>query len=211
MRRDVELARASRLVNHGPTVLVTSAHAGRINVMAAAWSMPVEFTPPRIAVVIDKHTFTAELVAASGRFGLCLPGRALADLTYTVGSVSGRDVADGEDGRDKFAHYGIERFDGPVLGLPMLRDAIAWLECRVIDEPHTQQAYDTWFGEVVWAAADERVFRDGRWSFRADNTELHTLHHLGGGAFAWPGEAVQARRLEPAPSPSARRLDSTRS
>jgi flavin reductase (DIM6/NTAB) family NADH-FMN oxidoreductase RutF len=190
MRRDVDLAHASRLVNHGPTVLVTSRHGDRCNVMAAAWSMPVEFTPPRIAVVIDKRTLTAERVAASGRFGLCLPGRALADATFAVGSASGRDLP---PGTDKFARHGLARFDGPVLGLPMVADAIAWLECRVIDEPHTQQAYDTWFGEVVWAAADDRVFREGRWSFRDDNRDLHTLHHLGGGAFAWPHGTVHAR------------------
>src|ERR1700760_3110210 len=59
--RPVKLEHASRLINHGPTVLVTSAHGGRRDVMAAAWSMPVEFTPPRIAVVIDKQTFTREL------------------------------------------------------------------------------------------------------------------------------------------------------
>jgi flavin reductase (DIM6/NTAB) family NADH-FMN oxidoreductase RutF len=71
-------AQASRLINHGPTVLVTSAHGGRRNVMAAAWSMPVEFTPPRIAIVIDKKTYTRELIAASGAFAICLPGTALA-------------------------------------------------------------------------------------------------------------------------------------
>jgi flavin reductase (DIM6/NTAB) family NADH-FMN oxidoreductase RutF len=75
--RPVALEHASRLINHGPTVLVTSAAGARRNVMAAAWSMPVEFTPPRIAVVIDKHTFTRELVMASGAFGICLPGRRL--------------------------------------------------------------------------------------------------------------------------------------
>ncbi len=51
--KQVALAHASRLINHGPTVLVTSAHGKARNVMAAAWSMPVEFTPPRIAIVID--------------------------------------------------------------------------------------------------------------------------------------------------------------
>jgi flavin reductase (DIM6/NTAB) family NADH-FMN oxidoreductase RutF len=190
MRRDVDLAHASRLVNHGPTVLVTTAHGGRRNVMAAAWSMPVEFTPPRIAVVIDKSTFTAELAVASGRFGLCLPGRALADATFTAGSVSGRGP-----GPDKFRRFDIATFDGPVLGLPMVEGAVAWLECRVLPEPHTQQAYDTWFGEVVWAAADDRVFAQGRWSFRDDNADLHTLHHLGGGAFGSPGATLQATVL----------------
>jgi flavin reductase (DIM6/NTAB) family NADH-FMN oxidoreductase RutF len=191
MRQNVDLAHASRLINHGPTVLVGSAHDGRRNLMAAAWSMPVEFAPPRIAIVIDKKTCTRELVTASGGFAISLPGRALMDATYAVGSVSGRDVG------DKFERFGVASFEGPVLGLPFAADAVAWLECRLIREPHTEDAYDTCFGEVVWAAADPRVFDRGRWSFRDDNTELHTLHHLGGGHFAWPQRSEQARPLPP--------------
>ncbi len=188
MRQTVELSKANRLINHGPTVLISSAHGGRRNVMAAAWSMPVEFTPPRVAVVIDKSTFTRELVLAGGRFALNLPCRALADLAYTVGSVSGRD-------EDKFARYGIETFDGPLLGLPLIAGCVGWLECRLIPEPHAQEAYDSFFGEVVSAQADGRVFANGRWSFRADNTELHTLHHLGAGLFAVPSQTVRAQPL----------------
>jgi flavin reductase (DIM6/NTAB) family NADH-FMN oxidoreductase RutF len=189
MMQPVALDHASRLVNHGPTVLVCSAHAGRRNVMAAAWSMPVEFTPPRIAVVIDKSTWTRELVLASGGFALCIPGRALADFTYTVGNSTGRE-------RDKFERHGVAAQPGPVLGLPLVEGSVAWLECRHIPEPHSEAAYDTFFGEVVSAQADERVFSNGRWSFRDDNTALHTLHHLGGGNFAWPAASVQAKLLE---------------
>lgn len=185
----VPLAQASRLVNHGPTVLVTSAHGGRRNVMAAAWSMPVEFTPPRIAVVIDKKTFTRELVAASGSFGLVLPGTALVDFTYAVGSTSGRD-------EDKFARHGLDPRAGPVLGLPVLEDGCAaWLECRLIPEPHAQDAYDTCFGEVVAAAADPRIFAGGHWNFGPGNEEVRTIHHLGGGNFVLAGGTVRARPL----------------
>jgi flavin reductase (DIM6/NTAB) family NADH-FMN oxidoreductase RutF len=191
MRTPVDLAHASRLVNHGPTVLIGSAHGARRNVMAAAWSMPVEFTPPRIAVVIDKSTFTRELVLASGTFSLSLPCRALADLTYTVGNESGRDG-------DKFVRHGIDAFAGPVIGLPLVAGCVAWMELRLLPEPHAQQAYDTFFGEVVSAQADARVFSTGRWHFDDTNVELHTLHHLGGGAFAVPAQTLQARRLEPA-------------
>jgi flavin reductase (DIM6/NTAB) family NADH-FMN oxidoreductase RutF len=195
MRREVALHHASRLVNHGPTVLVSSGVGGVRNLMAAAWSMPVEFTPPRIAVVVDKKTFTGELLQASGRFALCLPVSALADLTYRVGSESGRDIL---DGRDKFARHGIETFTGPVLGLPLVEGCCAWLELRRIPEPHTEQAYDTVFGEVVSAQADDRVFANGRWSFRTDNAQSHTLHHLGAGAFAVPSRVVQGTLLRPA-------------
>ena len=195
-RRPVDLAHASRLVSHGPTVLVTSAHGGVRNLMAAAWSMPVEFEPPRIAVVIDKRTFTAELVQASGRLAICVPCIAQADLTYTVGSVGGRDLL--AAGVDKFARYGIDAFDGPLLGLPLVEGCIAWLECRVIPERHTEQAYDTFFVEVVSAQADDRVFASGRWSFRDDNAALHTLHHLGAGHFAPAGASIRASVLAPA-------------
>jgi flavin reductase (DIM6/NTAB) family NADH-FMN oxidoreductase RutF len=185
----VQLAHASRLINHGPTVLVTSAHGGRRNIMAAAWSMPVEFTPPRIAIVIDKNTFTRELVTASGMFAVCVPGAALLDLTYAVGSESGRTI-------DKFQRHGIAAKPGPVLGLPVLEQGCAaWLECRLIPEPHTQDAYDTCFGEVVAAAADARVFTHGRWDFRPDNASLQTIHHLGGGNFVVAGGSVQAQPL----------------
>ncbi len=179
--RPVALEHASRLINHGPTVLVTSAAGAQRNVMAAAWSMPVEFTPPRFAVVIDKSTFTRQLVMASGAFGLCIPGAGLADFTYAVGSTSGRHG-------DKFSRYGMEVRLGPVLG-----GCAAWLECRLIREPHTEEAYDTCFAEVVAAAADERIFANGHWSVRDDNEALHTLHHLGGGHFARAGSVIRAK------------------
>jgi len=185
--RPVALEHASRLINHGPTVLVTSAAGARRNLMAAAWSMPVEFTPPRIAVVIDKHTFTRELVAASGAFGVCIPGQSLAGLTYAVGSTSGREL-------DKFARHGLVTRPGPVLGVPLLEaGCAAWLECRLIPERHAEDAYDTCFAEVVAAAADARIFVDGRWDFRDDNTELQTIHHLGAGKFVRAGGVLHAR------------------
>ena len=190
----VALAHASRLLNHGPTVLISSAHGAQRNVMAAAWSMPVEFDPPRIAVVVDKRTFTRQLVEASGQLAISIPCRALADVTYTVGSVSGHDLS-----VDKFHHLGIDSFDGPVLGLPLVTGCVAWLECQVLPEAHTEQAYDTFFVTAVSAQADPRVFADGRWRLHDAPPQLQTLHHLGAGAFAVTQQVVQARKLAPEP------------
>jgi flavin reductase (DIM6/NTAB) family NADH-FMN oxidoreductase RutF len=155
--------------------------------MAAAWSMPVEFTPPRIAVVVDKRTFTHELLMASGHFALSLPTPALADLTWSVGQDSGREV-------DKFAAHAIASFDGPVLGLPLIEGCCAWLELRRLPEPGCEQRYDTVFGEVVSAQADDRVFAQGRWHIGEHNADLHTLHHYGGGLFGVPSRTVAASR-----------------
>jgi len=185
--RPVALEHASRLINFGPTVLVTSAAGDRRNVMAAAWSMPVEFVPPRIAVVIDKKTFTRELVMATGGFGICVPGAALADATFAVGSVSGRDEP------DKFACHGLRARPGPLLGMPVIEDGCsAWLECRLIREPRFEDLYDTCLGEVVAAAADARVFLEGRWMISDEHASLQPLHHLGAGRFAVAARVIKA-------------------
>ena len=186
-RRDVPLPQAYRLLNHGPTVLVRAAHGGRRNVMAAAWAMPLDFDPPKVTVVIDKSTFTRTLIEASGTFALSVPCRALADATFAAGSLSGAQRA------DKFADCGLTAFAAQRIDAPLVDGCVAWLECRVIAEPHHQQAYDLFVAEVLAAQADDRVFAGGRW--RADApADLRTIHHQAGGAFFVAGETVQAVR-----------------
>ena len=70
----VELHHASRLLNHGPTVMITSfdEQSQRRNIMAAAWSMPVEFEPPRVAIVVDKSLSRAlRRLTGRGRWEVC--------------------------------------------------------------------------------------------------------------------------------------------
>lgn len=189
-RHDVPLPQAYRLINHGPTVLVSAAHGGRSNVMAAAWAMPLDFDPPKVTVVIDKNTFTRTLIEASGQFALSVPCRALADATYTAGSLAGAERA------DKFADCGLVPFAAQRIAAPLVEGCVAWLECRVIGgeaERHHQQAYDLFVAEVVAAQADARVYAHGRWNTDAPES-LRTLHHQGGGAFFVAGETVQARK-----------------
>jgi flavin reductase (DIM6/NTAB) family NADH-FMN oxidoreductase RutF len=185
--RPVALPHASRLLNHGPTILITSRdeRIDRRNVMAAAWSMPVEFDPPRIAIVVDKSAWSRELIEHSGMFGIVVPGVEATNWTYAVGSVTGRD-------EDKFNCYGIPAISGPVLGLPVIEErCLAWMECRLLPPTAAQEKYDTLFGEVVSAAADSRAFIDGHWHF--DDDKLNSLHHLGGGNFVASGRKLSVK------------------
>lgn len=179
----VEAAKAYRLLNHGPTVLVSSAHGGRRNVMAAAWCMPLDFDPPKLLVVIDKATFTRELVEVSGEFAINVPTRAQRDLTVAVGNASGRE-------RDKFDAFAIPAFTAQRIAAPLIGGCVAWLECRVLPEAHNQGRYDLFIGEVIAAQADARVFSGGHWHFGPDDDALRTLHHVAGGAFFVTGEAL---------------------
>ena len=126
-RAAIPLRHAYRLLNHGPTVLVSSAHAGRRNVMAAAWNMPLDFDPPKVAVVIDKSTFTRELIEASGEFVLAVPGRAVAAQVLAVGSRSGRDgVPVKKQGREKFPPVLINSLSRPYFPGSRRKLGITW-------------------------------------------------------------------------------------
>ena len=201
MREPVPLAKAYRLLNHGPTVLVSAAHAGRRNLMAAAWAMPLDFEPPKVAVVLDKSTYTRTLIEAAGLFALNLPTRAQAGLTHALGSSSGRELLERE-GRDKFEAYGLTSFEGPATGMPLLEGCVAWLECRLLPEPALQAGYDLFLAEVLAAQADARVFRAGRWHFDEADPALRTIHHVAGGHFLATGEALDA--VAPPQRPAAR-------
>lgn len=176
----VELPKAFRLLNHGPTVLVSSAHGGRRNVMAAAWNMALDFVPAKVCVVIDKTTFTRGLVEASGEFVLSVPARTQAAQVLALGRRSGRDG-------DKFEALGLEALPAAKVAAPLVGGCLGWLECRVIPEPHNQQAYDLFIGEVVAAWADPRAFTNGRW--RPDAPP--SLHYIAGGAFFETGRAFE--------------------
>ena len=175
-------------MNHGPTVLVSAAHEGRRNVMAAAWAMPLDFDPPKVAVVVDKSTFTRGLIERSGCFALSVPCRAQADLVYTVGSTSGRNI-------DKAERLGIEWIEGSATPAPLVGGCVGWLECRLLPEAAIQSRHDLFLGEVLAAWADERVFRQGRWHFGPGDDALRTLHHIASGAFFSVSDPMQARPL----------------
>ncbi len=182
----VALDKAYRLINHGPTVLVSSAHAGEINVMSAAWACALDFSPPKVTVVIDKATRTRALVERSGAFALCVPPVGLAALTFGVGSDSALAVP------GKLARHGVKTFGAPGHeALPLVEGCVAWLACRLVPEPHNQTAYDLFIGEVVGAWADERVFRAGRWHFDGAPEQLRTLHYVAGGQFYATGASLQ--------------------
>jgi len=178
----VPLPKAYLLLNHGPTVLVSSTHGERRNVMAAAWSMPLDFSPSKVAVVIDKATLTRELVEASGEFVLSVPSRAQAAMTLAVGTSDGCKV-------DKFCMPGVEALAASLVSAPLIAGCLAWLECRVIPEPHIQKAYDLFLGEVVAAWADPEVFSNGRWHF--PDAERRSIHYLAGGRFFATGEPFE--------------------
>lgn len=178
----VDLTKSYLLMNHGPVTLVSSAHGERRNVMAASWAMPLDFSPPKVAVVVDSRAYTRELIEASGEFVLSIPSRVIASQVLAVGSQSGREL-------DKFAAFSVGAIPASKVEAPLIEGCVAWLECKVIPEPHNEKRYDLFLGEVVAAWADPRAFKDGRWVFEDEG--LKTIHYIAGGNFFATGDAFE--------------------
>ena len=185
MRVPVELKRAYRLLNHGPTTLISAAHGGRRNVMAAAWVMPLDFDPPKVAAVLSFDTFTRELVEASGEFVVAVPCVAQAEMVAAVGSESGREV-------DKFAAHQLTTTPASQVAAPLIDGCLAWLECRLLRDDRLAHDHDLLLGEVLAAWADDDVF-DGRYWHFADDAR-RSIHHIAGGRFFATGAVVTAAK-----------------
>lgn len=115
-----------------PVVAVTAAHAGRRNGLISSTVLTAGLLPeaPRVSVQLSKASLTHELVEGSGAFAVhLLPAEGL-ELFHTLGMRSGRDG-------DKLA--AIPTRPG-VTGSPVLTDAIAYVEARVVK---TLDAEDT--------------------------------------------------------------------
>ena len=182
--KQVPLEKAYRLINHGPAILVSARHDGVDDVMAASWACALDFAPPKLTVVLDKATRTRVLVESSGRFVIQVPTAAQLQLTHIVGTHSLSDTP------DKLARAGVQLFEFDGHQQPFVAGCSAWLACRLVPEPHNQNTYDLFIGEVVAAWADTRVFRDGHWHFQDADPSLRSLHYIAGGQFYAIGESL---------------------
>lgn len=180
----VTLSKAHRLINHGPTVLVSAQHDGIKDVMAAAWACPLDYTPPKLTVVMDKMTKTREIVEKSGFFAIQIPTFAQRNLTHQVGTKSLHN----EPG--KLIHPDIALFQLGGFELPFVSGCSGWLACKLIPELHNQETHDLFIGEIVGAWADTRIFKDDRWHFESAPPSWRSLHYIAGGHFYAIGEAV---------------------
>jgi flavin reductase (DIM6/NTAB) family NADH-FMN oxidoreductase RutF len=103
--------------------LLTAQAGGRRSGLIATFVGQASIVPdmPRVLVGLDHHHFTAELVEASGAFGLHLLGEEHLPWVWRFGIESGRD-------RDKFEGLTVQRAG---TGSPLVAGTIGWMDCRV--------------------------------------------------------------------------------
>ena len=76
---DLPVDEIRRYLEPGPIVLVSSAHAGKRNIMTMGWHTVMEFTPSLVGCVIAAGNFSFDLIRKSRECVINLPTTALTD------------------------------------------------------------------------------------------------------------------------------------
>jgi len=109
-----------RLTNGVYVVGVT--HGGRFNAFTAAWVTQVSFDPLLLGLSVNPGNFSYPMLQQSGVFVINALRTGQLELARHFGTLSGRTV-DKLKGRPWHAGR---------LGAPILEEAAAYLECRVV-------------------------------------------------------------------------------
>jgi flavin reductase (DIM6/NTAB) family NADH-FMN oxidoreductase RutF len=173
--KSIPITNANRLINHGPTVLITSGLGEKINVMTAAWQMPVSFKPMLVAIAIGHGRFSHEIILESCEFIINIPHLKMVKEVLCCGTHSGRDT-------DKFKVCRLTPVKAQKVGAPLIKECIGNIECKLYSQ-HKAGDHTIFVGEVVAASVKGGIFND---YLKVDLDEAKTLHHLGGKVFCHP-------------------------
>jgi flavin reductase (DIM6/NTAB) family NADH-FMN oxidoreductase RutF len=148
--REVEFAEASlRKYPEWIVLIVTVAADGAVNVMPAGWSMFASHDPPLYAVSVAPSRHTHALLREAGEFTVVFPGPDMGSAVRHCGTRSGCEV-------DKIREAGLRLRQARRVRSPLLEDAVANLECRMVAQLETGD-HTIFIGEIVAAHVEDEV------------------------------------------------------
>lgn len=105
---------------------ITKNPEGRVNLMAIGWVCVASDEPPMFLVGIDDNAYTLELIRLNREFVIAYPSSAMARESIYVGTTHGHH-------EDKGAKSGLRFVPGEKVDVPILADAVANFECRLVE------------------------------------------------------------------------------
>lgn len=135
------------------TLILSNAGDRGPNIMTAAWWMLAGYDPFRYLLSVDHKTLTYELIEENPEYVMAIPTTEMIDAVAVSGLVSGRDV-------DKLDRLGLDTVPGLSVDVPLLRDTVGNIECRVT-ESFDYEGNTYYFGAVE-AAHVQTGGLDGR-------------------------------------------------
>jgi flavin reductase (DIM6/NTAB) family NADH-FMN oxidoreductase RutF len=154
-------------------VIVTASAQGRDAAMTAAWHSSVSFKPPLYGIAIAPKRFTYQLITESREFGINFIPSGKASLAAAIGGTSGYQM-------DKFERFNVEKKKSVKTTAPILKDAYAAYECKLVDgKPYGDHIWVV--GEIVAVHFLEEAFTPAE---ILDLDEIKPLLYIGSDFYA---------------------------
>jgi len=166
---------AGDFYHHYPKVaiIVTATAKDKKNAMAVAWHSAVSFKPPLYGVSVSPKRFTYQLILESKEFAINFVPVESAALVASVGGSKGEEV-------DKFQKFGIAEESPIKTSAPILKDAYAAYECKLVDNK-TYGDHIWVVGEIIAVHFNDDVFTP---SGALDLNKLNPALYLGAELYA---------------------------
>ncbi len=108
-------------------VVVTSKSGPVVNGCTVSWITRLSFDPPMVGIALANERFTRNVIVESGKFAVNILDKKDWEIAKYYGTVSGKKT-------DKSKKY---PYEVTLHGNPVLKKAIAYLECEVVDRYQT--------------------------------------------------------------------------
>ncbi len=132
-----------------PAVIIVKS-GDALDALACAWYSALSFDPPLFAVSIAPKRYSYNMLKRSGEFTANFLEFDNTGTIAALGRTSGRDI-------DKFSAYRIKTLPSTEIDAPVLKDAYAAYECRIVKRYRTGD-HDLFIGEVLAVHYREKAF-----------------------------------------------------
>lgn len=120
--------------------VLTTHHEAIINAMIASWVTQVSYEPAQVMIAVHPNRYSHGLIEKSKGFALHVVERTRGDLLAKM------------KGPEPTAKFQDLDWEPGQTGSPILKDCMAWLECRVVNQ-YKPGNHTLFLGQVIDARA----------------------------------------------------------
>lgn len=155
-----------------------------VNFMPASWNVPLSEDVPSFGIVVDKETYTFELIEKYKEFSINILDFSKIDEIFFMGSVSGRNV-------NKIEKLNLKFSKGKKINGPILTDSLAFFECKIINFLDVGEIR-FYVGKVLNCEYEKEVY-DEHNGF--DLKKVNLVYHLKGNVFVTVNKIDFAKKI----------------
>ncbi|MEM5878944.1 MAG: flavin reductase family protein [Candidatus Aenigmatarchaeota archaeon] len=162
----IDPSKAYRLLSPRIVVLLATANSKHgMNAIPIDFIIPVNYLPPIIMVAIQQGGQTYRNIKESGEFVVNIMSKKYLNEVM-------RCAKRYQEGINKIQQVGLHHFSSQFVRAPRIREAKAWLECKLVDEIVFKD-HVAIFAEIVVAEVSDEIVTNGEIDYSRINPILH--------------------------------------